>query len=74
MGQGEHGLRISGDGNTRICYGVGDPNSAVNNFVNSAGPGSLYLRLDGSTSTTLYVCVGTQFLSTTGTVALWQAK
>jgi hypothetical protein len=75
MGQGEHGLRISGDGNVRIIYGTGDPNALTNNFINSAGVGSLYLRLDGSTSTSLYVCTGVQTVASIGVnIAAWTAK
>jgi hypothetical protein len=50
----------SGVGQITILTGVGDPNLANDAAdstagVNSAGIGSLYLRQDGSTTTTLYV-------------------
>lgn len=55
---------VAGDGNTvRVYNGYGSPENVV-----TAGIGALYLRLDGSTSTTLYV-------KTSGTGATgWTAK
>jgi hypothetical protein len=75
MPQITKGLRLTPNGNVRILYGTGDPNATIDQDVNSAGVGSLYLRRDGSTSTSLYVCTGTQTVANVGVnVALWTAK
>lgn len=42
-------------GTLSILYGVGTPNSSTDPGVLGAAVGSLYLRFDGATSTTLYV-------------------
>lgn len=61
-GTGGHmlGLGPGGVGQVLHLFGTGDPNlisdsSDVNPGVNSAAIGSLYSRLDGSTTTSLYV-------------------
>jgi hypothetical protein len=40
---------------TKILFGAGDPNSQNIAALQNAAIGSLYLRTDGSTSTSLYV-------------------
>lgn len=53
---GEHlGLGIGGKGVVVILFGSGDPNNITDGSVTNAAVGSLFLRLDGSTNTTLYV-------------------
>ncbi len=73
MSQVLSGLRLSASG-VKILYGSGDPNSSASHDVQVAAQGSLFLRQDGGTSTTLYVCTGTQTVVSFGVVALWTAK
>jgi hypothetical protein len=49
------GLGAGGVGQLVILTGPGDPNLSSDATVVPAANGSLYLRVDGSTSTTLYV-------------------
>jgi hypothetical protein len=72
MPQVTKGIRLGLD--VKILRGAGDPNSSTDGGVQSAGIGSLFLRTDGSTSTSLYVCTGTQPMTDFGVVALWTAK
>jgi len=49
------GLGPGGVGQVVHLFGVGDPNANTDPSVLSACVGSLWSRLDGSTSTSLYV-------------------
>jgi hypothetical protein len=68
------GLGIDGIGQLKILGGAGDPNDAATDStagdLASAAVGSLFLRMDGSTSTSLYV--KTTF--TQGGIGTWTAK
>jgi hypothetical protein len=66
-----HMLAINPNGGqVKILTGSGDPNAAATDSsagdIASAAVGSLFLRMDGSTSTTLYV--------KTATPNTWTAK
>jgi len=60
---------------TKILFGSGDPNAQNIAPLQSAAIGSLYLRSDGSTSTSLYVKTATS-LDASGNVnqGVWTAK
>jgi len=49
------GLGLGQKGAVVILFGAGDPNAITDASVLNAAVGSLWLRLDGGTSTTLYV-------------------
>jgi hypothetical protein len=52
------GFAVAGNTRVKILVAVGDPNVITDNAsgdVASAAVGSLFLRTDGSTSTSLYV-------------------
>lgn len=51
---GVPGYQLSTSG-PALLWGTGDPNTAVSGGPVVAPQGSLYLRVDGSTSTSLYV-------------------
>ncbi len=59
------GLGAGGVGQVVILFGTGAPSAQTDSSVTSAAIGSLYLRLDGGASTTLYV---------RETAATWTAK
>lgn len=49
------GLGANAVGQLVHLWGVNDPNTLTDNSIISAATGSLFSRLDGSTSTSLYV-------------------
>jgi hypothetical protein len=63
-------LGLNATGQVKILTGAGDPNAASTDSsagdIANAATGSLFLRMDGSTSTTLYV--------KTGLPNVWTAK
>jgi hypothetical protein len=60
----------------KILFGAGDPNAQNIAPLQSAALGSLYLRTDGSTSTSLYVKTATGIDATSGlpNAGTWTAK